>query len=56
VFYRVDVRLEKRWLFGAQRYLAFVAEFMNVTGSTETFGDSVFGPVVIPSLGLEGGM
>ncbi len=55
-FYRVDIRLEKRWLFGAQRYLAFVAEFMNVTGSTETFGDSVFGPVVIPSLGLEGGM
>lgn len=65
-FWRIDARLEKRWLFGDKRYLAFVIEGLNVTGSKEILsrtcaGPGVcnnrsFGPVVIPSLGLEGGL
>ena len=35
-FYRVDVRLEKRWLLGKNRYIAFVVEGQNVTLSKET--------------------
>ena len=34
-FYRVDVRLEKRWSLGRERSLAFVAEVQNVTLSKE---------------------
>jgi hypothetical protein len=34
-FYRVDVRLEKRWLLGQERSIAFVAEVENVTLSKE---------------------
>jgi hypothetical protein len=30
-FYRVDVRLEKRWRLGQEGYLAFIAEVQNVT-------------------------
>ena len=30
-FYRVDVRLEKRWKLGSDRWLAFVLEGQNVT-------------------------
>ena len=35
-FYRVDVRLEKRWLLGKKRYVAFIFEVQNVTLSKET--------------------
>ena len=34
-FYRVDVRLEKRWSLGKERSIAFVAEVQNVTLSKE---------------------
>jgi hypothetical protein len=34
-FYRVDVRLEKRWSLGRERSVAFVAEVQNVTLSKE---------------------
>jgi hypothetical protein len=34
-FYRVDVRLEKRWSLGTNGYFAFIAEVQNVTLSTE---------------------
>jgi hypothetical protein len=34
-FYRVDLRLEKRWSLGKERSIAFVAEVQNVTLSTE---------------------
>jgi hypothetical protein len=34
-FYRVDVRLEKRWSLGKERAIAFVAEVQNVTLSKE---------------------
>jgi hypothetical protein len=30
-FYRVDVRLEKRWRLGQEGYVAFIAEVQNVT-------------------------
>jgi hypothetical protein len=35
LFYRVDVRLEKRWSLGPERSIAFVAEVQNVTLSKE---------------------
>ena len=34
-FYRVDVRLEKRWALGKHGYIAFIAEVQNVTLSKE---------------------
>ena len=34
-FFRLDVRLEKRWLLGHERSIAFVAEVQNATLSTE---------------------
>ena len=34
-FYRVDVRLEKRWVLGRNGYIAFIAEVQNVTLSKE---------------------
>jgi hypothetical protein len=34
-FYRVDVRLEKRWSLGNERSIAFVAEVQNVMLSKE---------------------
>ena len=34
-FYRVDVRLEKRWSLGKSGYFAFIAEVQNVTLSKE---------------------
>jgi hypothetical protein len=36
VFARLDVRLEKRWLFDQRRFVAFVLEGQNVTLSKET--------------------
>jgi TonB family protein len=44
-FYRVDLRLEKRWSFLKNGYIAFIAEVQNVTLSKEqtSFGTSCFG-------------
>jgi hypothetical protein len=39
-FYRMDVRLEKRWSFGKDRSIAFVAEVQNVTLTKEEYGSS----------------
>ncbi|MCK6535581.1 MAG: TonB-dependent receptor [Polyangiaceae bacterium] len=62
-FYRLDVRLEKRWRLGERGYWAFVLEVLNATLSKETVGlncDSSgecradeIGPVTIPSVGVE---
>lgn len=71
-FYRLDVRLEKRWSLGKDRSIALVIEGLNVTLSRETstlgmncMGDmtpqggttqctpSRFGPLTIPSIGVE---
>jgi len=63
-FFRVDLRLEKRWKLGRTRWLSVVAEWMNATLSKEAIStrctlqgceSQTIGPVTIPSLGLEGG-
>lgn len=62
-YYRVDWRLEKRWLLGERgAWLAAIAEVVNTTLNRETITSSCYafgcestaiGPVTIPSLGLE---
>jgi hypothetical protein len=44
-FYRVDLRLEKRWSFSKNGTIAFIAEVQNVTLSKEqtSFGTSCVG-------------
>lgn len=54
-FYRVDLRLKKRWLIGRTGWLSFVAEVMNATLQKEIFNGETFGPVTIPSIGFEAG-
>ncbi|MGZ3416919.1 MAG: TonB-dependent receptor plug domain-containing protein [Polyangiales bacterium] len=53
-FYRLDVRLEKRWNFGSSTWLSVVAEMLNATLHKETISGQEIGPVSIPSIGLEG--
>lgn len=54
-FYRLDLRLEKRWYFDKPRrfWIAFVAEIMNATFHKETIQSTAIGPVTIPSIGVE---
>jgi len=59
-FYRLDLRLEKRWPMGGEAWLSAVFEVMNATLRKETFAsttgnDESIGPVTIPSIGVEGG-
>jgi hypothetical protein len=54
-FYRLDVRLEKRWQLGERSWISLVLEVLNTTLQKETFGDTRIGPVTIPSIGLEAG-
>jgi hypothetical protein len=63
-FFRVDLRLEKRWQLGRKTWISFVAEWMNATLTKEAIGTSCtlqgcqetkIGPVTIPSIGVEGG-
>jgi len=63
-FFRLDLRLEKRWNLGKTTWLSVVAEWMNATLSKEEVATTCtlrgceaqkVGPVTIPSLGLEGG-
>jgi hypothetical protein len=63
-FFRLDLRLEKRWQLDRKRWISAVAEWMNATLSKESIGTSCtlsgcqetrIGPVTIPSLGIEGG-
>jgi hypothetical protein len=53
-FYRVDIRLEKRWVLGKDGYFAFIAEVQNVTLSKEVtpFGLSCMGTMT-PNGGTE---
>jgi TonB family protein len=50
-FYRVDVRLEKRWVLGRNGYIAFIAEGQNVTLNQEVtpFGLSCTGGQTTPN-------
>lgn len=63
-FFRLDLRIEKRWQLGRTTWLSFVAEWMNATLSKEEVATTctlrgceaqLVGPVTIPSIGLEGG-
>jgi hypothetical protein len=63
-FFRLDLRLEKRWQLGERSYISAVAEWMNATLSKEAVTNSctldgceaqMIGPVSIPSIGVEGG-
>jgi TonB family protein len=53
-FYRLDLRLEKRWNLSKKAWLAFVAEIMNATLHKEVVLGTTIGPVTIPSIGVEG--
>jgi len=64
-FHRIDARLAKRWTIGKTGYVGVVLEGINVTARTETIGITctdgpcrprTLAPLVMPSLGLEGGM
>ncbi len=64
-FFRVDLRLEKRWNFGKTAWISVVAEWLNATLTKEAIAQNCtlqgctaqfIGPVTIPSLGLEGGI
>jgi hypothetical protein len=55
-FFRLDLRVEKRWALAGTGWISFVAEFMNATLNKETWpGGEEIGPVSIPSLGVEAG-
>jgi hypothetical protein len=63
-FFRVDLRLEKRWQLGQKTWISAVAEWMNATLSKEAVSTTctlsgcetqTIGPVTVPSLGVEGG-
>ena len=60
-FYRLDLRLEKRWRLGERAWISGVLEVLNATLHKETFAsysggaDQEIGPVTIPSLGVEAG-
>jgi len=70
-FYRLDLRIEKRWRVFKTGWVAFVIEGMNVTLSKEaitmqweptapwqlaTCTPQYIGPVAIPSIGAEGSL
>ena len=63
-FFRVDLRLEKRWVLSERAWWAFTLEFFNATLATEVTSractssgcrDEQLGPVSIPSVGVEAG-
>jgi TonB family protein len=54
LFYRLDLRLEKRWNLTKTVWLSVVAEILNATLHTEVLQGQTIGPVTIPSIGVEG--
>jgi TonB family protein len=63
-FFRLDLRLEKRWHLSRMVWISFIAVWMNATLSKEAISTTctlngcqtqTIGPITIPSLGLEGG-
>lgn len=63
-FFRLDLRLEKRWNLRGHTWISAVAEWMNATLSKEAVSTSctlagceaeTVGPITIPSIGVEGG-
>ena len=54
-FYRLDLRVEKRWTLQKARWISFVAETLNTTLHKEIVSNVELGPIAIPSVGVEGG-
>lgn len=63
-FYRMDLRLEKRWIIGEHGWVALVFDWLNATLREEVVDVQCeagrctpvkIGPVTIPSIGVEGG-
>jgi TonB family protein len=62
-FFRLDLRVEKRFLVGRRGYLDVVAEVLNATSTREVVRldcgevcrERTAGPVVLPSVGVEAG-
>ncbi|WP_441285753.1 TonB-dependent receptor plug domain-containing protein [Sorangium sp. KYC3313] len=63
-FYRLDMRLSKRWALGARGYLGLVFDVQNATLAKEVFDVSCddgrctprkLGPITLPGLAIEGG-
>jgi len=63
-FFRLDLRLEKRWWLSRNVWMSAVAEWLNATLSKEAVSTRctlagceamTIGPITIPSLGVEGG-
>ncbi|WP_129346603.1 TonB-dependent receptor plug domain-containing protein [Sorangium cellulosum] len=62
-FFRLDLRLEKRWVFDEGRWIALTIEVLNATAGKETLQyecsilrgcePEELGPIVIPSIGGE---
>lgn len=52
-FYRIDLRLEKRWIFSPKTHLSFIFEIMNATLNKDVLFGTTIGPVTIPSVGVE---
>jgi hypothetical protein len=66
-YFRFDARLEKKWSWRKTGYIGFIIEGLNVTGSKEVLSQSCnprtgecrdkdFGPLVVPSIGVEGSL
>lgn len=53
-FYRIDARLEKKWVFGKRASVAVVFEVLNATLHKEDVNGQEIGPITVPSLGVEG--
>jgi hypothetical protein len=63
-FYRLDLRLEKRWTLGTGAWLSLTFELLNALFQKETLNASCeagtctpvqIGPITLPSIGLEAG-
>jgi hypothetical protein len=64
-FFRFDARIEKRWRLGSAGHISLVLEGLNVTASKEPLRrsctergckDTTIGPIVAPSIGVEGAL
>jgi TonB family protein len=65
-FYRLDMRLEKRWNFSSGSWLAWTLECFDVFDKAEPIGErydptrglvlDTQSPIILPSIGIEGGI